>query len=478
MDALSSLTSASNNINSLIARLMTLERKPIYNLEYKKSALIEKKQIYSDLKSKIIVLKSKATELSQTVSDSIFKSKTAESSDTKYLTAIASSSAQNASYNISIVNLAKAHTVISNLYNNSETTISDSWAGNRQFSITVNGNIHNITVAVNSGDSNETVLNNIVNEINSLASNDATASIIHPVGGSSRLNLVSDKTGTTYKMSITDTDGLLSFINITNSALATDNTGGYIYADLGGHELDSRFILNGITMYRDSNTVSDAITGLTLQLLAITSNDVTLSVNTDISTIKSKIEGFLGDYNNLINYIADKSKINNESKERGPLSGEYTYNNLRRTLRNYMVSEVAEVISGNPKMLSEIGITPDTNGNMSISNESKFNDAAASNIQKVSDLFNLSGGVAEKIKNLLENYVIYGGIVDDNKSYIDIKVGGIERQITRLEERLSRKEVYYRRQFAMMQDMLSAISTQQSITEKFLGSYSNLNMLV
>jgi flagellar capping protein FliD len=173
----------------------------------------------------------------------------------------------------------------------------------------------------------------------------------------------------------------------------------------------------------------------------------------------------------------DKSKINNESNERGPLSGEYTYNNLRRTLRNYMVSEVTGVISGNPKMLSEIGITPDANGNMSISNVSKFNDAATSNVQKISDLFNLSDGVAEKIGNLLENYVIYGGIVDDNKSYIDIKVGSVERQIIRLEERLSRKEVYYRRQFAMMQDMLSAISTQQSITQKFLGSSNNFNLL-
>ncbi|HLC43283.1 MAG TPA: flagellar filament capping protein FliD [Methylomirabilota bacterium] len=461
-----------NSVEQLIQNILALERRPVDKLITQRSNLNVRTSLFNDLKTKLLSLRSKAQELTQTGALSPFEARSVTSSNTGVLTASASASAQNGAHTIVMNQLASAHTVASNRYNNTDTSISGTTTGTKLFDITVNGVTHTVSVTVNAGDSDETVLANVATAINNAAGSDVTAGAVHPTGATVRLSLASDRTGTSNQMTFTDTDGLLGLLGVTNGAAATDTVGGYIKADLGGNELDAQFTLDGLNLIRESNSVSDALTGVTLNFLSApgAGTPVTLTVANDTGSVKTKVNDFIAKYNEVVTYLNDKLKVDAQAKVRGDLVGQTAYSSLRMNLRSMMASAVSSVTAGNPQTLSEIGITADSSGLLSISDGTKFDSALTTDVRKVSDLFNSSNGVATKLETLLDGYVNTGGVVEGSKNSVTTQISNINARIDRMEERLALREASLRKQFSQLQEVLNRILQQQSFLQGMLGS--------
>lgn len=465
--AVSAASSSSvSSITELVAKLMALQRAPVKKLETRRDALDVRKAVFSDLKAKLSALQGKADTLAQTGSLSAFTAKAATSSDTTVVTATATSSAQNTTHTLSITRLATAHSTASDRYTSADTAISGATTGTKQFDITVDGTAYTVSVTINAGDSDETVLTNVASAINSAAGGATTAAVVHPTGTTSRLTLASDSTGVSNKMTFTDTDGLLGLLGVTNATAATDTVGGYVGADPSGTALDAEFVLNGLTFTRESNTVSDAVTDVTF-VLKKAGGSATVTVANDVESARSKIEDFINTYNETIDYLNDKLKTDPSTKTRGALVGDTAYSWLRFELRSIVSGKVTTVLSGNPELLSEIGITIDSTGHLSLSDSTKFEDAASADMQKVSDLFNTSSGVAVRVEDLLDRYAQTGGIVDGSSDSVERQIDNINDQIDRMEERLAMKEKQLWDEFAALQEALSRIQSQQSFFNSF-----------
>jgi flagellar hook-associated protein 2 len=130
---------------------------------------------------------------------------------------------------------------------------------------------------------------------------------------------------------------------------------------------------------------------------------------------------------------------------------------------------VTSVVSGNPELLSEIGITIDSTGHLSLSDTAKF-DSAAADMQKVSDLFNTSDGIAVQVKATLDRYVTTGGIVDGSTNSVSSRIDYVNKQIDRWEERLVLKEKQLREEFGRLQEALSRIQSQQAFFNSWFSS--------
>ena len=470
--------SGATSVNALISQLLALQRRPITDLETRRGQLDLKNAIFNDVKTKLTTLKLKANTLAWTGSLSAFANKTATSSDTGVLTTTAGSSATNGSHTLFVSQLAKAHSAASNRYTKIGTDISTATTGLKSFDIDVNGSIHTVTVTINAGETDETVLGNVAQAINDIAGADVTAAVVHPTSTTTRLSLSSDRTGTSNQMIFTDTDGLLGLLGLTNPGAATDTVGGYINADLGGNELDAKFTLDGLNLVRESNSVSDALTGMTFTLLkAQTAGDpnVTLTVSQDLASIKSKVEEFITAYNDAYGYVTEKLKIDPTTRTRGELVGDWGYHDLRLNLRGIVTGIVDSVQAGNPRLLSEIGITVDgATGTLSLSDSAKFDAAANSGISRIEDLFNSASGVAVRIQSLAEGYVGTGGVISGSKTGVTDKIASINRRIEILDQQLARKEVALRKQFASLQQALNAIVQQQTFLNRFLGGTGSL----
>jgi flagellar hook-associated protein 2 len=148
--------------------------------------------------------------------------------------------------------------------------------------------------------------------------------------------------------------------------------------------------VDGITVTRDSNTVADVISGVTLNLSQTTSTPATISVSQDTQTIRGRIVTFVQQYNEVRNQIARYTAFDPETQVRGPLLGDLTVRTLQNTLANTVTSQVPGLSQSGINSLAGIGITVNSDGQLVV-DDAKLDDALETNFATVKKLFALVG---------------------------------------------------------------------------------------
>lgn len=462
--ASSSITSI--NLNDYLYQGLYYLRNRVTTLQSQQSDLKTKYAIFNDLRSKLQALKQAAEAFLATGSSSVFKIKKVDSSDPKVVTASATGDAVEGVHSIYVTRMARAHTVVSNRYDRDDTALSSMHAGTKTFSITVGEETYDVSVTITSGETNQTVLGNLATAINSAAKGKVMASSVCDTPSTCKLSIASSKTGTANKMVFTDTDGLLSALGLTNPTQATDTVGGYIYADLGGNELDARLTVDGISIVTASNLVDDVIEGLTIRLISEQGESdppVLVTVSLDVEGIKSKISEFLTAYNEAYSYLVSKTDINTSTYERGALAGDYPYVSLRNTMRQMMNIFVEG--ASKYKALSQIGIRSGSDGKFSITNPSLLEEAIAGALDDLEMLFSGENGIAARLVGVVEGYTRANGTISSSQNALNSKIRALQQSISRQQKEIALREAALRKQFQALQEMLYALQESQSIAD-------------
>ncbi|MCD6100210.1 MAG: flagellar filament capping protein FliD [Candidatus Marinimicrobia bacterium] len=490
---ITSIFDSKYNIDYLVEIYMAQESKPKQRLEEQKETLNEKKNVLSELDSKLSSLKSVVDRLTDPITN-YFATKTATSSDSDTLTATAGASASAGTHSITIQRLASSDTRVSKQFNDSDTSFT-SFTADQTFYIEVAhptdsdpNNRVSIEVTISSSvfsQNDDDVLAEIADAINTAMSNavqDETidndevvhASVVTEETGKSRLVLKSENSGYTYRMDFTDSsDGLLTFLEVNSSSQTSGTSGGWVtYVGTGptDSELNSKFILDGLTFYRDSNHVTDALTGVTLDLLDTSSSPVTVTITADTESVKEEIQDFIDAYNDVIDFLKENTQIDPDTYERGLLTDELTYKNIIYDLRNYVISTVTGVSNSDYSEIFDIGIEPDEEGKLSIVDEDKLEAALEANYTNVSDLFRASDGIATNIKNYLERFVKVGGTIDNSIDNIEDQITSIDDRIELWDEILAQREQQLRDEFAKIQEVMATLTLQQTFFSNFMNT--------
>jgi len=228
--------------------------------------------------------------------------------------------------------------------------------------------------------------------------------------------------------------------------------------------------VDGLTFYRDSNTVSDVLDGVTLTLHGTTTSSESFQIASDAAAVRKEVEDFLNAYNDVIHFLKEKTSFNSETDSRGVLAGEGIYRSLRSGLRDIMTSKITGVESGNPEYLSEIGITAQRDGTLSITDSEKFESALASGSSAIADLFNSSDGVATQVEELVEQYTSIGGFIDDSQDNITNRIENLDNRISRMDALLARREEQLRIQFSRMQETATLLRNQQTMFQNIFSA--------
>lgn len=478
MAEVSSLSLAAS-IDSLVQQFRTSERKPVVALENRKTRLNARLKVLADLQAKLTTLQTIAKQLGLTGSSSSFLAYTVSSTASTVVTATASSQATVGVHTVLVTNLAKADTVLSSQFTSSATDIiTAEGAGTKTIRLTVNAVNTDVNVSLSAGETNSAVLSNIASAINASGAN-VSASVVSDTSTTSRLVLTSKTTGSSNAISLTDVSGtLVDSIGLTDAIVAartaaTSSTAGFVYSSTSS--LDANFKLDGIDLVRGSNTVSDALTGVTFELKGVQNpgdTPVTLTVAVDKEKIRARVEKFIKDYNDALTFIRSKTAVDPVLKVREILAGDSVFLNLRVSLRTIVGGAVGSVSSGNPKLLSEIGIEMASDGTLSMKDPTKFDDALSSNITKVSDLFNSSNGIAVQLKTLLDGFVSTGGQIDTIKEGANNQLTSLTSRIKQFDERLNRRVDQFRQEFVKLQGVLAAVARQQRMIQSLTTSGS------
>ncbi len=483
-----------SSINRYIKTLLSLEAQPRHDLEDKKTVLNRRSAVLTDLDSKLSSLNSLAERLTDPLTN-YFAAKTTSTSDADLITATAGSTALAGNHDVTITRLASADTRVSKQYTKTATDLNTFFNtnGSQTFQIDVahpttadSTNRETISVTINSsGATNDDVLDDIVLAVNEAmsvavtagtidADEKTTASVVHETDGTSRLIFKSGQSGYTYRQTFTDSgNSLLSTLEISNNVLSSGTSGGYITAigtSASDSSLNSQLQVDGLTFYRDSNSITDILDGVTLNILNTTASTETVQVTGDTAAVKKEIDDILSSYNDVIKYIREKINTDPDTYNRGVLAGDSQYRNLRSTLRSIMTGQVTSANSGNPNYLFEIGITAASDGTLSISDSEEFEDALLASSSAIADLFNSANGVATQLKTELDTFIKVGGLIKDGKDSVANRIKNIDGHIKRFDERAARRELQLRTEFAKMQQMSVLLGGQFAAFQSFISS--------
>jgi flagellar hook-associated protein 2 len=453
----------SADLAQLAAALLAPQRKPIQTLEDRRNELNKRSGVLSTLKTKLIALKGMADTLGGLGTLSPFAAKATSSTDTDLLTASATANAAVATLGIKVEQLARRATHVSDRFDDIGTAIRGGGTGTFSFTLTIGGIAYPVSVNVGASDDDKTVLDNIATAIVAAVGSKGSAQRVQTETGKSRLSLASAESGTTNKITFTDTDGLLARIGLYKATptAATDTTGGYLYEDLGGHELDAKLVVDGLTYYRASNTVSDLITGVTFTLKGKSATtEVSVKVQPDGENGLTKIKDFIAKYNDVLDYLAQNSNVDPKKGTRGVLASEPVFADLPSQLRLKIGARVASQAAGKPDSLAVLGIVTGADGKLSIKNETELRDKLTNDPTAITTLFSATDGIAVQLEAFVDNYSKASGQIALSQNAINFRVNGLKTQIDRGNERLAHKQALLEDQLARSQAILQKLATQ------------------
>ncbi|RLB14748.1 MAG: flagellar hook protein [Deltaproteobacteria bacterium] len=154
---------------------------------------------------------------------------------------------------------------------------------------------------------------------------------------------------------------------------------------------DASITIDGISITKSSNSITDVIPGVTLNLLdADASTTVTLTIDRDVDGLMDKINAFVDAYNEVAKYIHDQQSYDEEKQEPGGiLFGDGTLLSIQSQLSSVLLETVWGVDS-DFSTLGLVGINVDTDGQLSVDSDT-LRGYLQTNFNDVKYLFTATG---------------------------------------------------------------------------------------
>jgi flagellar hook-associated protein 2 len=333
------------------------------------------------LKAQDTVLSSLGTDLSalstslQKLTDfeGVFAEKQGSSSNTDVLSLTsASSSATAGSHTIEVTQLAQTASEISSAISSANDTLTGS--------VTTQGKEFDTSTA------GSDTLKGLASAINSAAIG-VTASVITDSSGS-RLSIVSGTSGAAGQLSA-----------ITTNNLSDSTTGGSnISFSTGQVGQDAKLTVDNVGITSSSNTVTDAIAGVTFQLLATTSTPVQVQITDDTTDIAKAIGSFVSAYNTVIGDINTQEQSGSGGSS-SPLLGNPLIAQLQESVTGSLFSGAA---SGSINNITQLGLKVGNDGTLTVDSDT-LTSALNSNLADVTGFFQNAKSFGQTLSGALNN---------------------------------------------------------------------------
>ena len=146
--------------------------------------------------------------------------------------------------------------------------------------------------------------------------------------------------------------------------------------------------IDGSTVTRSTNELTDVIEGLSISLSAVSDEPITLKVQSDSSAVKTAITDFVEAYNALKQYVLDQQATadGGGAAEDAVLFADSLLRSLDEQLKT-LINSASPSSSDGVSRLSDIGITWTEDAMLEVTDESALNDAILSNLEGVEALF-------------------------------------------------------------------------------------------
>jgi len=424
-----SRTSSSLDVAGIVSGLMEAENVPVTKLDAKIGNSTVKITALGQIKSQLSALKSSLVDL-QTPAN--FSKQAAKFSNTSVATAEFTATATAASYQMEVTSLAQPTIWNVSGFSTSESALA--WynaAGQSSLRTNVTG---------------------------------ADATVFQSTSGSYVLSLKSKTLGSNFSFNLSEAD---IAAGITKPATAYQTATNAV------------FKLNGVEFTRSSNTVSDAITGITLNLATTTTvgTPITLTVSTEAVSARPKLDALVKAYNDLYAYYKSQTASSIDSATRGILNSDFGVSSMMRQLISGLMLPTTDstgvALTGQTD-LSAMGLKLLDNGTLAV--DDTLLAAASSTLQTrlaAGIRIGYSSTLSSDLSNQIGDMILSGGVIQDRIASETSTRTDLAKRKTTLQEKLVSVQARYTAQYASLDALLFKLQGTSDSLKSALDGLTN-----
>ena len=444
------------DVKSLAQSLVDAEKTPRKERIDAKIAQTEAKITgYSAIKYALSELKTAFGKLNDA---SDFSSIKPSNTQTSAFGVTASTTAQAGSYSIEVLQTAQAQRTASSNFADRATALNGGSAFNLNLSL---GGVSQDPIAVTTA-----TPAGMVSAINS-ADLGVTAQLINT--GSGYNVVLTGETGATQSFTMSSDDG-------SGNAVA-----GVSFTTSLQTAADASFKVNGLTVTRSSNSITDVIDGVTLDLYSNTTGAARLDLNRDTTSIKDNLKGLVTAYNDFEETLKILGDSGSEVEEfGGVLAGESLLQTVRTRVRGF-ISNNSTTPGATIRAARDVGLSLDRNGKLTL-DETKLDTALQNNFAEVSTMFTAGtnnksiyspapAGLAGEAINSIEKMLLSTGLIDTQSKSATGQITKYKADLALLEDRMEKLMTRYMNQFSVME---SIVGSSTSMREGLKGTFEGM----
>jgi flagellar hook-associated protein 2 len=433
---------------TMIAQLVAIEKLPIQALEKKQSdcrSQISKwgkiNSFMSDFKKSLEGIASKEDLLSVK----------ATSSDIDALTVTATGEAKPGNYRVKISQRAQEEKDRSVKFDSIYAKVK---AGTLSLKVK---DEEAVNITINEGDT----LSKVIDSINASGAKVFASTISD--GSGTYLSLVAEETGHVVGASANPSDAII----ITETSTGTEGLA------LGLTETqqakNAKFSIDDLNIEKEKNTITDVLSGVTLNLLKETGTDeeLNLTLEGDSEETKKKIQKAFDAYNAIMRTIHSEFTVTAETDRSGTLAGDNTLRQLQSAFHG-VVTNVIPGAEGTYKSLAQIGMKTQNDGTLLI-DSTKLGKALDTDFSGVAELFvKDADGLVDKLTEIIKSYTdTRDGMIKARTDGINKSIKDLDKNIARIETRATNYQERMTKQFSALEQALLKIQQQGNAVSSF-----------
>ena len=424
-----SRSGSSLDVASIVSGLMEAENVPVTKLDSKISKSTVKITALGQIKSQLSALKSSLIDL-QTPAN--FSKQAAKFSNTSVATAEFTATATAASYQMEVTSLAQPTIWNVSGFSTSESALA--WYNAAEQS--------NLRTNVTGAD----------------------ATVFQSASGSFVLSLKSKTLGSNFSFTLSAAD-IAAGITKPETAYQTAS--------------NAVFKLNGVQFTRSSNTISDALTGVTLNLANTTTvgTPITLTVSTETVSARPKLDALVKAYNDLYTFYKSQTASSIDAATRGILNSDFGVSSMMRQLVSGLMMPTADstgVALAGQTDLSAMGLKFLDNGNLAV--DDTLLAAASSTLQTrlaAGIRIGYSSTLSSDLANQIGNMILSGGVIQDRITSETSTRSDLAKRKTTLQEKLVSVQARYTAQYASLDSLLFKLQGTSDSLKSALDGLTN-----
>jgi len=466
-----SSSTASIDVAGIVSQLMTAENKP---LDAIKTKISEQQVVISDLgavKAKVSTFKDALKAFEDPNS---YNTAVASSSDSKVVTATAANGATAGSYKISVEQLAQASKYgITGFASATAAVTVDSTSG---FEITV-GNTKYSTKGV------VTVAGVVsANTVPVLEANPTVSDLqtwINGLGIAVKSNVVQTTASDQWALTIEGTTpGSSNAVTYTGLSSGTVNLAATVVAQ------NAKFTVNGIAFERSSNTINDAVVGLTISLQGTTAADTakTIAVSAGADNSEKVIQTLVAAYNDLVTQYQTLTANNANSKTPGTFANSPTLlafvgDIKSRFATGFSYGDIDPTTGKKPAMsLASLGMDLQLDGTIKYNSLTRM-QAAANGLQATLAKGVKVGYVSDtnSLMTFVTSQTSYNGALSQQIQAQSNSVADLQKRQDTLQAHLASIQNNYITQYSALNALLFQLSSTSNSLSSALTALTNMS---